>query len=118
MISKKKLQAEGGLEESKTILGWSIDFHNLIISLTIEKHVDWSNQLSLIMEKKVCTLKELNNLVGYLNHACNTIPLGNHFLNRLRAKIDNKRNRKSFVKLESRHLEDLSMWEQILMRTK
>ena len=69
------------------------------------------------MEKKGCTLKELNNLVGRLNHACNIIPLGNHFLNRLRAKIDNKRNRKSFVKLESRHLEDLRLWEEILKRT-
>jgi len=87
IISQKKLVAEGQLEECKTILGWSINTRTLSISLPLDKHKKWSIQLIEILSAKRVSSKQLEILVGRLNHMGSILPMMRHFLNRLRSAL-------------------------------
>lgn len=45
LISLKKFQAEGRMEEIKVVLGWDINTCTLLISLPADKHHKWTNQI-------------------------------------------------------------------------
>jgi hypothetical protein len=45
MAAEDKLKAEGGLSETKTILGWLFNFCTLTVSLPEHKYSAWSNDL-------------------------------------------------------------------------
>ena len=45
MVAEDKLKAEGGLSETKTILGWLFNFRTLTVSLPEHKYIAWSNDL-------------------------------------------------------------------------
>ena len=45
MAEKKKLLAEAGLEEMKTILGWLFNFRGLIVYLPENKFVAWTDTI-------------------------------------------------------------------------
>ena len=61
-----------------------------------------------------CAMEDLESLIGRLNHACYAIPLGNHFLNRLRASINRKKHKRSMIHISNNQKEDLILCESLL----
>ena len=84
MAAVTKLIEEGGLEESKIILGWEIDFRRLIAALPDNKFTAWSDELSRMLHVGHTTATELEKNIGRLVHLGRIIPAVNHFLSRLR----------------------------------
>jgi hypothetical protein len=80
IISLKKLLAEGQMEESKTILGWLINTRTLSISLPLDKHLSWSSQISTLASAPQVKHKDLEILIGHLNHCGTILPSIRHFL--------------------------------------
>lgn len=84
ILSKAKLIAEGMLSERKTFLGWTIDSRRMRIFLPKLKTLRWVNELDSILSIDKVNQKQLESLLGKLNHAAFIIPLSRYFLNRLR----------------------------------
>jgi len=75
MISQKKLLAEGRMDECKIILGWQINTRSLQISLPLDKHLKWIYQINSIISNKCVSQKQLESLIGRLNHMGSIIPM-------------------------------------------
>ena len=84
ILSKAKLIAEGALAERKTFLGWIIDSRRMRVYLPQLKTLRWINELEDLLSLKRVNQKQLESLLGKLNHAAFIIPLSRYFLNRLR----------------------------------
>ena len=74
MITEDKMLAEGALTEQKIIQGWLYDTRRLLISLPKQKHIAWSNQINQVISAQVVSYKDLELIVGRLNHAAYIIP--------------------------------------------
>jgi hypothetical protein len=59
IVSLDKLQAEAGLSEVKTLLGWELDTRHLTVRLTQEKYVTWADQLRGIIAANGRTSKKV-----------------------------------------------------------
>jgi hypothetical protein len=51
MEARNKLEVEAGLEEQKTILGWLVDMHRLLLSLPNNKFVAWTVILLKVLDQ-------------------------------------------------------------------
>jgi hypothetical protein len=70
------LSAKGQLSELKTVLGWTINTHQLTISLPDHKMTDWSRDITSILSSKKADFKILEPLMGRLSHiACIFLPM-------------------------------------------
>ena len=64
----------------------SIEFNSLSMSLKLPEHQMASLKSgldSLVRAKCICSLHQLQSLIGHLVHACQVLPLGKAFLNHL-----------------------------------
>jgi len=68
IISLKKFSAEGRLEESKLILGWSINTQSLSVSLPKDKFDRWSADIYSLLSSPRVKHKSLESTIGRLNH--------------------------------------------------
>jgi len=59
MVAKDKLLAEGGLSETKVILGWLFNFQMLTVSLPDHKFIAWIAAIQKMITPKRTTLKDL-----------------------------------------------------------
>ena len=84
LLSLNKLLSEGSLLEVQTVLGWEINTRTLTISLPSDKYSEWTAQIKTILDFNSVSPKDLESLIGRLNHAAFVIPLSRHYLNRLR----------------------------------
>jgi hypothetical protein len=84
IISMKKFEAEGKMEEVKIVLGWQINTRSLTISLPPDKHNKWSKNIESMISNHKVSHKNLEVLLGRLNHVASIIPILRHFLGRLR----------------------------------
>ena len=84
ILSKAKLIAEGMLAERKTFLGWIIDSRRMRVYLPQLKTLRWMNELDELLSLERVSQKQLESILGKLNHAAFIIPLSRYFLNRLR----------------------------------
>ena len=109
-----KMEAEGGLEEEKVILGWHFNTRLLIISLPENKYIAWSKQILDILEARRVKAEELEILIGRLNHAAQVIPLARHFLSRLRFAFSKARNKWVYIPISKRLEHDLELWLKFL----
>ena len=112
-ISASKLQAEGRLEELKTLLGWLYNTRKLLISLPTNKFIAWSKDIRQIIKSKQSTFKELETLVGRCNHAAYVIPTARHFLSRIRALKTSSRFRR-ITSIPKHVITDLQLWLDFL----
>jgi hypothetical protein len=55
-----------------------------------DKYQAWLGDLDAAITKREMTLKELETLMGLLNHASFLVPLSRHFLNDIRNRINQK----------------------------
>jgi hypothetical protein len=83
MEARNKLQAEAGLEEQKTVLGWLLDTRRLLVQLRKNKFVAWTNLIKMVVKQGTTTTKEVKSIIGCLGHLGMAIPFVHHFLSRL-----------------------------------
>jgi hypothetical protein len=84
MEARNKLQAEAGLEEQKTILGWLLDTWCLLVQLPKNKFAAWTNLIKMVIQQGTMTAKEVDSIIGHRGHLGMAIPFVHHFLSRLR----------------------------------
>ena len=116
--SERKLQAEGGLVESITFLGWTIDTRKFTISLPAEKAKAWSSSIeSLISYTNKVAHQTLATLVGRLNHVAFIIPQARHFINRIRRDELRAATHRA-VRLTQETKSDLKLWLKFITYAK
>jgi hypothetical protein len=112
-LSLEKLQEEGFLSETPVILGWKVNTRLLTLQLPTKKYKQWDKDLSTMIKEKKTSFKELEKLLGRLNHAATACPLIRYFLNRLRRMLTAwDKNKKLNRYLSSPVLEDLKLWHR------
>ena len=108
--SKRKLEAEGGLAEVITYLGWTINTRTFKINLPGDKAKAWSDAIEqLITRKTPVQHSEMMTTVGRINHIGFIIPQARHFINRLRHE-ETKAAKHRSTKLSAESKADLALW--------
>ena len=69
----------------------------------------------LFQDKRACTLKELQSIIGTLNFACKVIPPGRPFLQRMIELTRNISKPHHHIKLNAGFFKDLEMWKQFIV---
>ena len=110
LLSPDKLAAEGVPAEVQTVLGWSINCRTLKVHLPADKYETWTTDLRLVLDKKRIQPKELESLVGRLNHTASIIPLTRHFLSRIRKLTSQNIPGFRHVNITGKVLTDLQLW--------
>ena len=113
-LATKKLIAEAGLAEDMTLLGWDFDTRRLVISLPHNKFVAWTRDIDTIIESGKTSFKDVEALLGRLNHAGHVIPLSRHFLSRIRAILYRASHRRTVPIREPERL-DLILWRDTFL---
>jgi len=118
-LSLGKLQEEGFLSETPTILGWQINTRLLTISLPEKKFSIWDKELLDIIRTKKISFKELEKLIGRLNHTATACPIMRYFLIWIRNMLTSWQVSK-YTKAVKRYLsrsvlEDLKLWQRIFL---
>ena len=116
ILSLPKLLAEGSPAEIQTVLGWRIDTRRLLIALPDDKYEAWISDLTAIEATGRCHFKELDKIVGRLNHSSYVVPITRNFLGRLRALLSPRQRDEYVVKLGAEDLADIALWRTILAR--
>jgi hypothetical protein len=80
MVAEDKLKAEGGLSETKVILGWLFNFRTLTVFLPDHKHIAWLREIKQMIDSRCTTKKQLESMIGQLGHVGYVIPWVYHFL--------------------------------------
>ena len=117
MAEKKKLLAEAGPEEIKTILGWVFNFRKLLVALPENKYVAWSKAITDILEADRTSYKELETTIGRLVHVGILMPQLYHFMSRLRDLLRRACNRRT-IKLTEPTRKDLELMLFFLEKSK
>jgi hypothetical protein len=68
MVAQDKLKAEGGLAETKVILGWHFNFWTLTITLPEHKHIAWSTEIRKMLTNGRTSKKVLESTIRRLGH--------------------------------------------------
>jgi hypothetical protein len=115
ILSIPKLIAEGRPEEIQIVLGWRINTRLLEISLPDDKYLAWSGDLRRLRASRQCPAKELETLIGRLNHTAYIIPNARHFMSRIRKELEaGPRGKRGGRKVGTEALSDLLLWEGFL----
>jgi hypothetical protein len=87
MVAKDKLKAEGGLSETKVILGWHFNFQTLTATLPEHKFIAWSTEIHKMVDSGKTTKQDLESTIGRMGHVSFIIPWVFHFLSRLQSLL-------------------------------
>ena len=128
ILSQPKLLAEGSPAEVQIVLGWRIDTRRLEVALPDDKFDAWMVDIETAKSGARIGRKELEQLLGRLNHTAYVLPISRHFLSRIREDLGTpsrsttgntyKANGKRSVKLSDESRADLALWESILRRAR
>ena len=83
-IQYRKLKGEGTPSERRRVLGWILCTRTLRVYLPPEKAIYWIQQINTILSMDKIKKKDLESLIGKLNHVGFILPHSRYFLNRLR----------------------------------
>ena len=113
-LSLRKLAGEGTPCEQKVVLGWLLCTRRFRILLPQEKAIYWTMEIDTLLQSNTrIHSKNLEKLVGKLNHLAFIIPHARYFLNRLRFML-----RQSITHgpqhITPRVREDLHLWKSFL----
>ncbi len=119
MVAKDKLLAEGGLSETKVILGWLFNFRTLIVSLPDHKFIAWTAAIQKRITSKHTTSKDLETRNNHWTneHVGFVIPWVYHFLSRLRSLHYRSKNQQ-FITVNDTCMKDLELMKEILEKAK
>ena len=109
ILSQPKLMAEGRPEEVQIVLGWRIDTRRLEISLPDDKYKTWAGDVHQLIRDGHCGVKELETLVGRLNHTSYIMPNARHFMSRIRQGLESK-SKSRRKKVNAAAIDDLHLW--------
>ena len=116
ILSIPKLMAEGSPDEVQIVPGWQIDTRRLMISLPDDKYHAWLGELTRIEQTGQCRFKELDQLIGRLNHSAYVVPITGNFLSRLRSLLNPRRHDMHVVRWDPDTIADVTLWKGILAR--
>ena len=108
MAALLKLKAEVGLEEIKTILGWTFNFRNMTVALPPNKAAAWSDTISNMIVSNSTTADELETTIGRLVHLSMVLPFVHHFLSRIR-ELHLRAKRKRSIAIPQIVIDDLNL---------
>jgi hypothetical protein len=118
LLGPDKLEAEGRSSERQIVLGWEIRTRDITVALPYDKHLAWREDLVAMIRAAKVSKKELESMIGRLNHASFLIPLSRHFLNELRKKCDPTQQvghtSRQTVRLNKHEIADLELWLEFL----
>ena len=103
-----------GPSTSLEFMGITLDSERMEARLPRDKVDRITVMLSEFKNKKSCTLKELQSLIGTLNFACRVIPPGRPFLQRMIALTHNISKPHHHIKLSAGFYKDLHMWQKFI----
>jgi hypothetical protein len=106
MEACNKPQSEAPLEERKVILGWLIDFCQLLIILSDNKFKVWSTALEKMISDGSTTAKVSETNIRRLVHFGMAIPYVHHFMSPLRDLLSIAKQRQS-DKIKGKYAKDL-----------
>ena len=66
--SVRKLIAEGGLMETKMILGWLFNFRTLTVALPEHKYIAWSQEINQMIKNQWTMKKQLESTIVRIGH--------------------------------------------------
>jgi hypothetical protein len=115
MIARNKLTAEGGLSETKMILGWLFNFRTLIVSLPDHKFIAWTVAIQKMVMSKRTNSKDLETTIGQMGHVGFVIPWVHHFLSRLHSLHFCSKNC-CFIIINETCMKDLELMTGILIK--
>ena len=113
LLCFRKLYGEGSLEEIKTVTGWGIDTRRFLVYLTDDKEQAWSHSIRDIIDKGISNYKDIESLIGRLNHCGYIIPSARHFLHPIR-NILVKSNTKRNIHITDLEKTYLHLWQRFL----
>ena len=97
-----------------TFLGFLIDTVKQIVCVPLEKITKGVNMLKYVMAKKRITLKELQQLCGYLNFLAKCIVPGRTFTRRLYSPMNPNLKPHHHLRVNAEIKLDLAVWLQLL----
>ena len=100
-----------------TFLGIEIDTEACELRLPQDKLDRLGNLLSQWSKKKACTTRDLQSLVGHLNHACKVVRPGRSFLRRIIDLLQvslARRHRAAAVRLNLGFRSDMAWWTEFV----
>ena len=107
-----KAKDEGELEDIKVVLEWVYNTLTLCVRLTNPKFIAWTKTIQDILSKYETKTKNLETLIGRLNHTASIIPLDINFLVRIRFFHSNM-NAYSLYQLRRNICDDLKLQMRI-----
>ena len=97
-----------------TFLGIELNSIYMTARLPNDKLAELQTLIGSWTGKKFCTRKELESLVGKLNHACAVVAPGRTFLQRLINLLRGSKPRHKFIRLTKQARLDLQWWQDLL----
>ena len=116
MAAMEKLLAEAGMEETKIMLGWLLDFRRLVISLPNNKAVAWSQEITDMLEEGKTKAKRLERNIGRFVNIGMILPYVHHFLARMRTLLKKAKKRQSAVTIPEEVRLDLMLMDSVIKR--
>jgi hypothetical protein len=115
--SLKKLAAEGTPKEEKICLGITLDTYCLIALLPKHKYTAWSNAIWHFLVEGKINFKDLEELIGQLEHINLIQPPGRHFLGRLHClHASFGLSKYGHCRLTKEIYKELQLWLKLLKR--
>ena len=111
LLALEKAVAEGTPNEMLIVLGWELNARKLLVILPFYKAQDWSTQVTklIVHGSHLVSHKELDTLVGRLQHIASVFYPSSHFLGRLRSALQ-KAEQHGSTRLNKNHKHDLQLW--------
>jgi hypothetical protein len=93
MVAQDKLKVEGGLRETKVILGWHFNLWTLTVTLSKHEHIAWLGKIWKMIANGKTTKKALELRIRQFGDIGFFIPWVFQFLSRLRTLLAQACNR-------------------------
>ena len=113
-IQLVKLQGEGTPSERKIVLGWLLDSRELKIHLPLDKGICWVNDINDIIVPEIrVKSKQMETMIGRLNHIGYVLPHARYFLNRIR-RLQKRCEKYGPQKVSKAERNDLILWKDYI----
>jgi len=111
MLALEKAVSEGTPNEILIVLGWELNARRLLVILPLHKAQDWSTQVNqfIVHGSHLVSHKELDTLVGRLQHIASVFYPSSHFLGHLRSALQ-KAEKHGSTQSNKNHKHDLKLW--------
>ena len=110
-------EKQDGPAEVLTFLGIEIDTIRQELRLPAEKLQRLLQTVNVWESRKVCTKKELESLIGILQHACKVIRPGRSFLRRAISLLSIAKQPHHHIRLNAEFRSDIKWWKAFAVQT-